>query len=55
MDQRRPPEGGRVNGSQSKFLEGTWPISQIRQGPIGAHPKRGDSEGCMGDIREIIL
>jgi hypothetical protein len=22
--------GGGVNGSQSKFLEGTWPIFQIR-------------------------
>jgi hypothetical protein len=26
-NRRRRPEGG-VNGSQSKFLEGTWPISQ---------------------------
>jgi hypothetical protein len=26
-DRRRRPEGG-VNGSQSKFLTGTWPMSQ---------------------------
>jgi hypothetical protein len=26
-DRRRRPEGGGVNGSQSKFLDGTWPIS----------------------------
>jgi hypothetical protein len=27
-DRKKPPGGGGVNGSQSKFLAGTWPISR---------------------------